>query len=39
LILGNPSIDLTDAAMASLNVKLTSFAIEREHLDQQPGAR
>jgi Skp family chaperone for outer membrane proteins len=39
LVLPNPSIDITDAAMATLNTKLTSFAVEREHLDQQPGAR
>jgi Skp family chaperone for outer membrane proteins len=38
LVLPNPSIDITDAAMATLNTKLTSFAVEREHLDQQPGA-
>jgi Skp family chaperone for outer membrane proteins len=34
MIMANPGIDITDSAMASLNVKLTQFPIEREHLDQ-----
>jgi outer membrane protein len=34
LILPNPSIDITDSALASLNVKLTQFPVDRVHLDQ-----
>jgi len=39
LVVPNSTADITDAAMAGLNTRLTQFPIEREHLDQQPGAR
>jgi outer membrane protein len=38
-VLPNPSIDITDAALASLNAKLAPFPVEREHLDQGQAAQ
>lgn len=34
----NPQMDLTDAVVAQLNTKLTTFQFERERLEQQQGA-
>jgi len=43
LIYGNPQMDVTDAVIAKLNAKITTFPFERERLDtpaaQQPAAR
>jgi outer membrane protein len=38
VMMANPDMDLTAAAVASLNAKIQQFAFDREHLDT-PGAR
>lgn len=34
VILANPAMDITQSVVAGLNVKLTQFVFDREHLDQ-----
>lgn len=36
VMVGNPSMDITPAAVAALNAKITQFAFDREHLDTAP---
>jgi Skp family chaperone for outer membrane proteins len=37
VIIGNPSMDITQGVVTLLNGQLTQFAFDREHLDQQAG--
>jgi outer membrane protein len=34
VLLGNPAMDITPSVVAALNTKITTFAFDREHLDQ-----
>ena len=34
VVLGNPAMDITPQVVAALNAKITTFAFDREHLDQ-----
>ena len=36
VLIGNPDMDLTSAAVTALNGKITQFAFDREHLDTAP---
>lgn len=36
ILIGNPEMDLTQAAVAQLNGKIQQFAFDREHLDTAP---
>lgn len=36
VMLGNPAMDITDAAVVKLNAKITQFAFERERLEPAP---
>ncbi len=38
VMLANPAMDITDAVVAGVNVKIQQFAFDRERLDQQPAA-
>jgi outer membrane protein len=38
VIVGNPSLDITQTVITMLNGSLTQFAFDREHLDAQAGA-
>ncbi len=38
VIIGNPAMDITQAVVTGLNVKLTQFAFDRERLDQPQAA-
>jgi outer membrane protein len=38
VLLGNPAMDITPAVITALNGKITTFAFDREHLDQAASA-
>jgi outer membrane protein len=38
VVLGNPAMDITPQVVAALNAKFTTFAFDREHLDQPTAA-
>lgn len=38
VVLGNPAMDITPQVVAALNAKITTFAFDREHLDQTAAA-
>jgi outer membrane protein len=38
VLLGNPAMDITPAVVTALNAKITTFAFDREHLDQAAAA-
>lgn len=38
VLLGNPAMDITPAVVTALNSKITTFAFDREHLDQAASA-
>jgi outer membrane protein len=38
VLLGNPAMDITPAVVTALNGKITTFAFDREHLDQAASA-
>lgn len=39
VMIANPEMDLTSAAVVGLNARIQQFAFDREHLDTQPAAR